>query len=271
MTNTNGSGTNGGLITALTLPALPVPAPSTRFARKLTAACANAEFRIAYLIRQRVVCQELGAVHLSAAHVGLLGESTVELGALMLNPCTETLTNAIAPDAFMRAAVNDETYVKSFQNRWKNCGRYTNWSLLYNFLACFHRPHRAHRYPYAICVTIQRRRAARLASEVITKVFEVPFNSTNHVVQLNKLHADGGLTSYIKGAPEHEFRAEYDEAYNYMASRGHCVTLSLHAPRRFPRVTYTLRTTSSWAERVHAGKEAYKRTWPCGVHGYEHG
>ncbi|KAJ6606312.1 aminophospholipid-transporting P-type ATPase [Mycena vulgaris] len=76
------------------------------------------------------------------------------------------------------------------------------------------------------------------------KVFEVPFNSTNKwaLVILNKTHADGALTAYIKGAPERvlakcsthlkdgvmepitdEFRATYDEAYNYMASRGHRV------------------------------------------------
>ncbi|KAJ7491121.1 aminophospholipid-transporting P-type ATPase [Mycena latifolia] len=76
------------------------------------------------------------------------------------------------------------------------------------------------------------------------KVFEVPFNSTNKwaLVILNKSHADGVLTAYIKGAPERvlakcttylkdgvmepitdEFREAYDEAYNYMASRGHRV------------------------------------------------
>ncbi|KAJ6546853.1 aminophospholipid-transporting P-type ATPase [Mycena capillaripes] len=76
------------------------------------------------------------------------------------------------------------------------------------------------------------------------KVFEVPFNSTNKwaLVILNKPHTDGVLTAYIKGAPErvlakcstylkdgvrepitNEFRAAYDEAYNYMASRGHRV------------------------------------------------
>ncbi|KAJ7443357.1 E1-E2 ATPase-domain-containing protein [Mycena galericulata] len=71
------------------------------------------------------------------------------------------------------------------------------------------------------------------------KVFEVPFNSTNKwaLVIVNKPHADGVLTSYIKGTPERvlakctthlkdgvmqpitdEFRAEYDEAYSYMTS-----------------------------------------------------
>ncbi|KAF7294583.1 Cation-ATPase-N domain-containing protein [Mycena indigotica] len=76
------------------------------------------------------------------------------------------------------------------------------------------------------------------------KVFEVPFNSTNKwaLVILNKPHADGNLTAYIKGAPERvlakcstylkdgalfpitdDFRKSYDDAYNYMASRGHRV------------------------------------------------
>ncbi|KAJ7063657.1 aminophospholipid-transporting P-type ATPase [Mycena amicta] len=77
-----------------------------------------------------------------------------------------------------------------------------------------------------------------------TKVFEVPFNSTNKwaLVILNKPHTDGSLTAYIKGAPERvlakcstylkdgalatitdDFRTSYDDAYNYMASRGHRV------------------------------------------------
>ncbi|KAK7037531.1 hypothetical protein VNI00_011023 [Paramarasmius palmivorus] len=76
------------------------------------------------------------------------------------------------------------------------------------------------------------------------KVFEVPFNSTNKwaLVILSKPHNNGVLTSYIKGAPERvlakcstyikdgevapitdDFRTAYDEAYNYMASRGHRV------------------------------------------------
>ncbi|TFY58665.1 hypothetical protein EVJ58_g6280 [Rhodofomes roseus] len=76
------------------------------------------------------------------------------------------------------------------------------------------------------------------------KVFEIPFNSSNKwaLVILNKPHASGRLTLYIKGAPERvlakcstylkdgqmepmsdEFKAAYDEAYNYMASRGHRV------------------------------------------------
>ncbi|KAF5373122.1 hypothetical protein D9758_001480 [Tetrapyrgos nigripes] len=76
------------------------------------------------------------------------------------------------------------------------------------------------------------------------KVFEVPFNSTNKwaLVILNKPHKDGELTSYIKGAPERvlakcstylkdgvvtpidgAFKQSYDEAYDYMASRGHRV------------------------------------------------
>jgi sodium/potassium-transporting ATPase subunit alpha len=76
------------------------------------------------------------------------------------------------------------------------------------------------------------------------KVFEVPFNSSNKwaLVILNKPHTTGVLTSYIKGAPERvlakcstflkdgkpeaitdAFRADYDDAYDYMASRGHRV------------------------------------------------
>ncbi|KAF9036806.1 aminophospholipid-transporting P-type ATPase [Panaeolus papilionaceus] len=76
------------------------------------------------------------------------------------------------------------------------------------------------------------------------KVFEVPFNSTNKwaLVILKKPHEAGVLTSYLKGAPERilakcstylkdgqmypitdEFKQEYDEAYDYMASRGHRV------------------------------------------------
>ncbi|GJE88013.1 aminophospholipid-transporting P-type ATPase [Phanerochaete sordida] len=76
------------------------------------------------------------------------------------------------------------------------------------------------------------------------KVFEIPFNSTNKwaLVILDKAHSSGVLTAYIKGAPERvlakcstylkdgqllpitdDFQKEYDEAYNYMASRGHRV------------------------------------------------
>ena len=76
------------------------------------------------------------------------------------------------------------------------------------------------------------------------KVFEVPFNSSNKwaLVILDKPHANGALTSYLKGAPERvlakcstylqdgqqvpitdEFKQAYDNAYNYMASRGHRV------------------------------------------------
>ncbi|KAI0355099.1 aminophospholipid-transporting P-type ATPase [Trametes cingulata] len=76
------------------------------------------------------------------------------------------------------------------------------------------------------------------------RVFEIPFNSSNKwaLVILEKQHKDGILTAYIKGAPERvlakcstylkdgeevpttdEFKAQYDEAYDYMASRGHRV------------------------------------------------
>ncbi|KAJ7067761.1 aminophospholipid-transporting P-type ATPase [Mycena belliarum] len=89
------------------------------------------------------------------------------------------------------------------------------------------------------------------------KVFEVPFNSTNKwaLVILNKPHGDGVLTAYIKGAPERvlakcttylkdgamepitdEFRQAYDDAYNYMASRGHRVIAC--AQLLLPAATY---------------------------------
>ncbi|KAH8100263.1 aminophospholipid-transporting P-type ATPase [Cristinia sonorae] len=89
------------------------------------------------------------------------------------------------------------------------------------------------------------------------KVFEIPFNSTNKwaLVILEKSHAEGGLTSYIKGAPERvlakcatylkdgnavpitdDFKAKYDEAYNYMASRGHRVIAN--AQRLLPLSQY---------------------------------
>ncbi|KII89378.1 hypothetical protein PLICRDRAFT_109244 [Plicaturopsis crispa FD-325 SS-3] len=89
------------------------------------------------------------------------------------------------------------------------------------------------------------------------KVFEIPFNSTNKwaLVILNKAHAKGDLTAYIKGAPERvlakcstylrdgreipisdEFRALYDEAYDYMASRGHRVIAAAQA--LLPQDTY---------------------------------
>ncbi|KAH9977106.1 aminophospholipid-transporting P-type ATPase [Lactifluus volemus] len=76
------------------------------------------------------------------------------------------------------------------------------------------------------------------------KVFEVPFNSMNKwaLVIVNKPHDTGRLVSYIKGAPERvlakcktylkngvsvpiddAFKESYEEAYNYMASRGHRV------------------------------------------------
>ncbi|KAI0713643.1 aminophospholipid-transporting P-type ATPase [Earliella scabrosa] len=76
------------------------------------------------------------------------------------------------------------------------------------------------------------------------RVFEIPFNSSNKwaIVILEKVHKSGILTAYIKGAPERvlakcstylkdgrmipidvDFKAAYDEAYDYMASRGHRV------------------------------------------------
>ncbi|KAI8999130.1 aminophospholipid-transporting P-type ATPase [Trametes punicea] len=86
------------------------------------------------------------------------------------------------------------------------------------------------------------------------RVFEIPFNSSNKwaLVIVEKAHQNGHLTSYIKGAPERvlakcstylkdgeefpitdEFKAEYDKAYDYMASRGHrviaCAQKLLHS------------------------------------------
>ncbi|TBU55204.1 aminophospholipid-transporting P-type ATPase [Dichomitus squalens] len=76
------------------------------------------------------------------------------------------------------------------------------------------------------------------------KVFEIPFNSSNKwaLVILEKPHKTGILTAFIKGAPERvlakcstylkdgqeipitdDFHTAYNEAYDYMASRGHRV------------------------------------------------
>lgn len=76
------------------------------------------------------------------------------------------------------------------------------------------------------------------------KVFEIPFNSVNKwaLVVVRKPHDKGVHRSYIKGAPERVlakcttflqdgvqypitdfFKQSYDEAYTYMASRGHRV------------------------------------------------
>ncbi|KAJ2359081.1 hypothetical protein IWW50_000082 [Coemansia erecta] len=76
------------------------------------------------------------------------------------------------------------------------------------------------------------------------KVFEIPFNSANKwMLSVHQLaHADGPLTLMMKGAPERVLRlcstilyqgrvipltdahrAEYEEMYQYMASRGHRV------------------------------------------------
>ncbi|PVF94418.1 aminophospholipid-transporting P-type ATPase [Serendipita vermifera] len=91
------------------------------------------------------------------------------------------------------------------------------------------------------------------------KVFEVPFNSSNKwaLVILNKPHDTGVLTSYLKGAPERvlakcdtylkdgaavpiteDFRKQYDDAYNYMASRGHRVIAC--AQYLLPEDTYSV-------------------------------
>ncbi|KAJ6500696.1 aminophospholipid-transporting P-type ATPase [Mycena sanguinolenta] len=102
------------------------------------------------------------------------------------------------------------------------------------------------------------------------KVFEVPFNSTNKwaLVILEKHHHEGVLTSYIKGAPERvlakcstylkdgvmepisdEFRQAYDEAYNYMASRGHRVIAcaqSLLPGQQYPSTHEFSRTDNNY-------------------------
>ncbi|KZT61582.1 aminophospholipid-transporting P-type ATPase [Calocera cornea HHB12733] len=81
--------------------------------------------------------------------------------------------------------------------------------------------------------------------EVHDKVFEIPFNSENKWALdiVKKDHANGALTIMMKGAPERvlvkcetylasdgqalpmtdAIKKEYDDAYNYMASRGHRV------------------------------------------------
>ncbi|PSR80296.1 hypothetical protein PHLCEN_2v6768 [Hermanssonia centrifuga] len=106
------------------------------------------------------------------------------------------------------------------------------------------------------------------------KVFEIPFNSTNKwaLVILDKHHEDGVLTAYIKGAPERvlakcttylkdgkmlpitdDFRKAYDEAYNYMASRGHRVIAC--AQRLLPAPEFTQSTTFSKNDGVYPSTE----------------
>ncbi|KAI0737979.1 aminophospholipid-transporting P-type ATPase [Daedaleopsis nitida] len=76
------------------------------------------------------------------------------------------------------------------------------------------------------------------------RVFEIPFNSSNKwaLVILEKSHTEGTLTAFLKGAPERvlakcstylkdgkeipvddAFNTAYNDAYDYMASRGHRV------------------------------------------------
>ncbi|KAF8328688.1 aminophospholipid-transporting P-type ATPase [Cantharellus anzutake] len=99
------------------------------------------------------------------------------------------------------------------------------------------------------------------------KVFEIPFNSVNKwaLVVVKKPHENGVLRSYIKGAPERvlekcstflqdgvqhpitdEFKQKYDEAYTYMASRGHrvigCAQILLEG-KEFPE-DYTFSKTA---------------------------
>ncbi|KAI0692233.1 aminophospholipid-transporting P-type ATPase [Cytidiella melzeri] len=106
------------------------------------------------------------------------------------------------------------------------------------------------------------------------KVFEIPFNSTNKwaLVIVDKAHGDGVLTSYIKGAPERvlakcttylkdgqpvpvsdEFRKAYDDAYNYMASRGHRVIAC--AQRLLPSSDYDRSTTFSKNDGAYPSTE----------------
>ncbi|EJU00784.1 aminophospholipid-transporting P-type ATPase [Dacryopinax primogenitus] len=81
--------------------------------------------------------------------------------------------------------------------------------------------------------------------EVHEKVFEIPFNSENKwaLVIVNMNHVNGQLRVMMKGAPERvlmkcdtylsadgkslpltdDIKKQYDDAYNYMASRGHRV------------------------------------------------
>ncbi|KNZ44478.1 hypothetical protein VP01_911g1 [Puccinia sorghi] len=91
------------------------------------------------------------------------------------------------------------------------------------------------------------------------EAYSIPFNSTAKwaLVVVQKPHANGDLTLYLKGAPERvldrcshalvngesipiteQFKTQYGEAYQYMASRGHrviaCAQLLLPAAQ-FPR------------------------------------
>lgn len=92
-----------------------------------------------------------------------------------------------------------------------------------------------------------------------SEVYSIPFNSTAKwaLVVVNKPHRNGDLTLYLKGAPERvlarcshvlingeavpmtdQFKNDYGEAYQYMASRGHrviaCAQLLLPASQ-YPR------------------------------------
>ncbi|PLW24468.1 hypothetical protein PCANC_26441, partial [Puccinia coronata f. sp. avenae] len=91
------------------------------------------------------------------------------------------------------------------------------------------------------------------------ETYSIPFNSTAKwaLVVVQKPHANGDLTLYLKGAPERvldrcshalvngesvpiteQFKTQYGEAYQYMASRGHrviaCAQLLLPSAQ-FPR------------------------------------
>lgn len=106
------------------------------------------------------------------------------------------------------------------------------------------------------------------------KVFEIPFNSSNKwaLVILNKPHTAGDLTLYIKGAPERvlekcstylkdgniepitdDFKDAYDDAYNYMASRGHRVIAC--AQKLLPSDPYDLSYPFSKNDGKYPGTE----------------
>ncbi|KAG0148852.1 hypothetical protein CROQUDRAFT_40800 [Cronartium quercuum f. sp. fusiforme G11] len=100
-----------------------------------------------------------------------------------------------------------------------------------------------------------------LVREKYPEVYSIPFNSTAKwaLAVVHKPHVTGDLTLYLKGAPERvlarcayvlingeaipltdEIKTQYDEAYQYMASRGHrviaCAQMLLpgdHFPKEF--------------------------------------
>lgn len=98
-----------------------------------------------------------------------------------------------------------------------------------------------------------------LVREKHPEAYSIPFNSTAKwaLVVVEKPHATGDLTLYLKGAPERvlarcthilidgeqmpitdDIKSQYDAAYQYMASRGHrviaCAQMTLPGDR-FPK------------------------------------